>query len=182
MFNPVRLFLGKGVYSLGVGCHLHVCQNDRGFLCATAVTQGWNGHRIRVSTKSQLCSGKFSSRCIRESNPRSSDHKSAAQLTELAKPPYIKKGWSCHPLSVLCWTPTRYCYAWRSAGLFQERKERNSSFLLNSKHLFALHINTSPVQLRPLTDWVVGVHEGRFSRDALPVFSAGGPCEQFWHG
>ena len=27
-----------------------------------------------------------------------------------------------------------------------------------------------------------GGHEGRFSRDLLPVFSAGGPCEQFWHG
>ena len=26
-----------------------------------------------------------------------------------------------------------------------------------------------------------GEHWGRFSRDALPVFSAGGPCEQFWH-
>ena len=26
-----------------------------------------------------------------------------------------------------------------------------------------------------------GGHEGRFSRDPLPVFSAGGPCEQFWH-
>ena len=24
--------------------------------------------------------------------------------------------------------------------------------------------------------------EGRFSRDSLPVFSAGGPCEQLWHG
>ena len=24
-------------------------------------------------------------------------------------------------------------------------------------------------------------HEGRFSRDPLPVFSAGGPREQFWH-
>ena len=24
-------------------------------------------------------------------------------------------------------------------------------------------------------------HEGRFSRDPLPVFSVGGPCEQFWH-
>ena len=28
----------------------------------------------------------------------------------------------------------------------------------------------------------VGEHEGRFSTDPLPVFSAGGPCEQFWHG
>ena len=27
-----------------------------------------------------------------------------------------------------------------------------------------------------------GWHEGRFSRDSLPVFSAGGHCEQFWHG
>ena len=25
-------------------------------------------------------------------------------------------------------------------------------------------------------------HGGRFSRDPLPVFSAGGPWEQFWHG
>ena len=24
-------------------------------------------------------------------------------------------------------------------------------------------------------------HEGRFRRDPLPVFSAGGSCEQFWH-
>ena len=27
-----------------------------------------------------------------------------------------------------------------------------------------------------------GGHEGRFSRDHLTVFSAGGPCEQLWHG
>ena len=27
-----------------------------------------------------------------------------------------------------------------------------------------------------------GGHERRFSRDPLPFFSAGGPCEQFWHG
>ena len=27
-----------------------------------------------------------------------------------------------------------------------------------------------------------GEHEGRFSRDPLPVFSAGGSCGQFWHG
>ena len=25
-------------------------------------------------------------------------------------------------------------------------------------------------------------HEGRFRRDPIPVFSAGGPCEQLWHG
>ena len=33
-----------------------------------------------------------------------------------------------------------------------------------------------------MTDWVVGGHEGRFSRDPLPVFSAGGHFEQFRHG
>ena len=27
-----------------------------------------------------------------------------------------------------------------------------------------------------------GRHEGQFSRDPLPVFSAGGPCGQFWRG
>ena len=27
-----------------------------------------------------------------------------------------------------------------------------------------------------------GGHEGRFSRDSLPVFFAGGHCQQFWHG
>ena len=25
-------------------------------------------------------------------------------------------------------------------------------------------------------------HDGRFNRDPLPAFPAGGPCEQFWHG
>ena len=28
----------------------------------------------------------------------------------------------------------------------------------------------------------LGRYEGCFSRDSPPVFSAGGPCEQFWHG
>ena len=40
------------------------------------------------------------------------------------------------------------------------------------------------VQFSPLTDWVVGRlrNEERLSKDPLPVLSAGGPCEQFWHG
>ena len=33
---------------LGVTCRLHFWQNDRSLLRATAVTRGWNGHRIRV--------------------------------------------------------------------------------------------------------------------------------------
>ena len=46
-------FIGSKVYvCLGVTSHLHFWQNDRGLLHATAVTRGWNGHRIRVSTLS----------------------------------------------------------------------------------------------------------------------------------
>ena len=37
-------------------------------------------------------------------------------------------------------------------------------------------------QVSPLTVWAVRVHEGRFSRDPLQVFSAGGYREQFRQG
>ena len=50
-------------------------------------------------------------------------------------------------------------------------------------------LKVGSVQLSSSTEWVVeglgeggGAREGRFGRDLLPVFSAGGPCEQFWHG
>ena len=32
-------------------CNLHFWQNDQGLSHATAVTQGWNGHQIKVSTE-----------------------------------------------------------------------------------------------------------------------------------
>ena len=35
------------------------------------------------------------------------------------------------------------------------------------------------VQFSPFIDWVLEGHEGRFSRNPLPVFSAGCPFEQF---
>ena len=40
------------------------------------------------------------------------------------------------------------------------------------------------IQFIPLTDRIgsSGGREGRFSRNPLPVFSAGGPCGQFWLG
>ena len=41
---------------------------------------------------------------------------------------------------------------------------------------------SSSVHFSPVTNWVVGGHDGWFRRDPLPVFSAEGPCEQFWHG
>ena len=40
MVSPLGLCWVKGVRSFR--CHLHFWQNDRGLLCATAVTQGWN--------------------------------------------------------------------------------------------------------------------------------------------
>ena len=49
-------FDGSRVYAcfIGVTCHLHFWQNDRGLLRATAVTRGWYGHRTWVSTQSWL--------------------------------------------------------------------------------------------------------------------------------
>ena len=48
-------FVGSRVYAcIAVTCHLHFWQNDRGLLRATAVTRGWNGHRMRVSAQSEL--------------------------------------------------------------------------------------------------------------------------------
>ena len=45
----------------GITCHLHFWQNDRGLLCATAITQGWNRHQIRASTESDVNSGEENS-------------------------------------------------------------------------------------------------------------------------
>ena len=48
-------FVGPKVYAcLGVTCHLHFWQNDRGLFCATAVTWGWYGHRMSQHTKLTL--------------------------------------------------------------------------------------------------------------------------------
>ena len=44
-------------------------------------------------------------------------------------------------------------------------------------------VQSSPVPwLILLVIGMLGEHEGWFSRDPVQVFSAGGPCEQFWHG
>ena len=40
----------------------------------------------------------------------------------------------------------------------------------------------SSVQFRPLADWVIRGTWGTIQQGSLPVFSAGGPYEQFWHG
>ena len=71
---------------LGVICHLHFWQNERGILRATAVTRGWNGHQ-RVSTQSWLWRRKFSCRSCRDSNSQPFDHESGALTNQLSRLP-----------------------------------------------------------------------------------------------
>ena len=68
-------FVGSRVYAcLGVTCHLHFWQDDRGLLRATALTRDWNGHRIRVSTQSELSRRTFSRHSRRDSNSQPFNH------------------------------------------------------------------------------------------------------------
>ena len=80
--QPTPTSLRQGVYaSLGVICHLHFWWNDRSLLRASAVTLGWNGHRIKsqhISTQSELWRIKFSRRSCRDSNSQPFDHESGA--------------------------------------------------------------------------------------------------------
>ena len=46
-------FVRSKLYAcLGVTCHLHFWQDNWGLLRATAITRGWNGHRMRISIQS----------------------------------------------------------------------------------------------------------------------------------
>ena len=45
MQSHIYIYIHKVYACLAVTCHLHIWQNDRDFLHATAVTQGWNGYR-----------------------------------------------------------------------------------------------------------------------------------------
>ena len=81
--QPTPTLLGQRCIHacLGVTCHLHFWQNDWGLLRATAVIQGWNGHRIRVSTQSWLRRRKFSRCFCWNLNSQSFNHKSYALPT-----------------------------------------------------------------------------------------------------
>ena len=68
---------------LGVTRHLHFRQNGRGLLRATAVTRGWNGHRIRVRTQSPLRRRTFSRRSCRDWNSQPFDQESGALTNKL---------------------------------------------------------------------------------------------------
>ena len=83
-------FVGSRVYEcLGVTCHLHVWHNDRGLLRATAVTRGWIGHRIRVSTQSSLWRRNFSRSSCRDWNLQPFDHEFGALSNKLHQRPRL---------------------------------------------------------------------------------------------
>ena len=72
---------------LGVTCHLHYWQNDRGLLRATAITRVWNGHRIRVSTQSWPWGRKFSRHSCRDSISQPFDNESGPLTNKLSRLP-----------------------------------------------------------------------------------------------
>ena len=66
---------------LGLTCHLHLWQNDRDLLRATAVTRGWNGYRNQSAQKVDPVKKKkkkISRRSSRISNLSPFDHESVA--------------------------------------------------------------------------------------------------------
>ena len=74
-------FVESRVYAcLDATCHLHFWQNDRGLLRVTAVTWGWNRHRIRVSTERYIWR-TFPRRSCRNWNLQPFDHESGALPT-----------------------------------------------------------------------------------------------------
>ena len=104
--SPLDLVRSRVYAYLGVTCYLHFWQNGRGLLRATAVTRGWNGHWIRVSTQSWLWRRKFSRPSCRDSNSQPFDHEPGA-LTNLVDTATV---WlpSAMYLTVLCgslWVP-----------------------------------------------------------------------------
>ena len=85
---------------LAVTCHLHFWQNDRGLLRATAVTRGETHTEITVSTR--IWRRKLSLHSCPESNPRTSDHKSAALPLSYSRCPHLandKLPFHCVPLN-----------------------------------------------------------------------------------
>ena len=91
--QPTPTSLDKKVYAcLGVTCHLQFWQNGQGLLRATAVTRGWNRHRIRVSTQSWHWRRKFSYHFCRDSDSNGGgqiNHESGALTNKLSRLPVL---------------------------------------------------------------------------------------------
>ena len=79
--QPTPTKLGQGICVFRCNLPPSLWQNDRGLLRATAITRGWNGHRIRGSTQSWLWRRKFSRCSCEDSNLQPFDHESSALPT-----------------------------------------------------------------------------------------------------
>ena len=78
----------RKVYAcLAVTCRLHLWQNDRDLLRATAVARGGTDTEIRVSTESRHWRRFFSRRSCRDWNPRPFSHESSALTIKLFPAP-----------------------------------------------------------------------------------------------
>ena len=74
-----------------VTCPLHFWQNDWILLCATVVTQGWNGYQNKRQHRKLTLEKKFAHCSYRDSNPQPFNHKSGALTTELSPLPAENK-------------------------------------------------------------------------------------------
>ena len=83
----------RKVYAcLAVTCHLHFWRNDRGILrAATAVTQGWNGHRNKSQHRKLTLEKKILPPLLQRFEPATFRSESGALTTELSPPPYIHR-------------------------------------------------------------------------------------------
>ena len=88
---PICHFMQNQIHKvyvcLAVTCHLHFWQNDPDLLCATAVTQGWNGYQNKSQHRnweSRPRRRKFSHRSCKDSIPQPFNHESSALTTELS--------------------------------------------------------------------------------------------------
>ena len=116
---------------LGVTCHLHFWQNDRGLLHATAVTRGWNRQWIGVSTKSWLWRRKFSPHSCRNLNWQPFDHEPSALTNKLS--------WLLRDL-------TYFPANSRKTGYFPAKSRKAGYFPLKVGKLFTFLLKVGKVQ------------------------------------
>ena len=70
-----------------VTCHLHFWQNDRDLLCATVVTQGWNGYWNKSQHRMLTLEKKICPVLRHGLKPMTVHHESGALTTELSPLP-----------------------------------------------------------------------------------------------
>ena len=77
----------RKVYAcLAVTCHPRFWQKDRGLLCATVVTRGWNRYRNKSQHRKLTLEKEFCCSC-RELNPQPFNHESGTLTTEVSPLP-----------------------------------------------------------------------------------------------